>query len=263
MSTCCSLRMSSGSATMKDLFVLVADADMRETLTALLQRHKSLGIRPVTYEVERHFRRDPGCRTDASRPLRPRLAQYHKAIVVLDKHGCGREGAAREVIQQEIEQDLAASGWAAPLPVPGVRSTQAPPATVVRRTASRPHGIQSTTTSQRMKYHLIWSKFGVDKRHVAAYGHGRWKPSFASRFDLAYSAAYALALCCLRRAVAVASPTLASTWPPRRCRPFHATIAPTCHNMEHVCNVIGNALLCQFAAEVSRHCYETLKGAKE
>ena len=48
---------------MKDLFVLVADQDMRETLTALLQRHESLGIRPVAYEVERHLQRDAGCRT--------------------------------------------------------------------------------------------------------------------------------------------------------------------------------------------------------
>lgn len=31
--------------------------------------------------------------------------------------------------------------------------------------------------------------------------------------------------------------------------------------MEHVCNVIGNALPCNFAAVVSRQCYETLTGA--
>lgn len=97
---------------MKDLFVLVADEDMRQTMMALLQRHESLHIRPIAFEVERHLKRDAGCRADASRLLRPRLDQYHKAIVMLDKHGCGREDVARDAIQQEIEQGLAASGWA-------------------------------------------------------------------------------------------------------------------------------------------------------
>ena len=97
---------------MKDLFVLVADEDMRQTLMALLQRHKGLHIPPIAFEVERHLRRDAGCRTDAARRLGPLSDQYRKAIVVLDKHGCGREDVAREAIQQEIEQGLAASGWA-------------------------------------------------------------------------------------------------------------------------------------------------------
>lgn len=30
---------------------------------------------------------------------------------MLDKHGCGREDAAREDIQSEIERDLARNGW--------------------------------------------------------------------------------------------------------------------------------------------------------
>ena len=55
---------------------------------------------------------------DRRRPLsesrRPRtryLRQYCRAIVVLDKDGCGRENAPREDIQQEIERDLAVNGW--------------------------------------------------------------------------------------------------------------------------------------------------------
>ena len=32
--------------------------------------------------------------------------------------------------------------------------------------------------------------------------------------------------------------------------------------MEHVCNIIGNALPCDFAAAVSRRCYEVLQGVK-
>ena len=96
---------------MKDLYVLVADQDMAETMKALLGRPRSLGIRSTQHVVERHLMRDAGCRTGASQRLRPHLSQYSRAIVVLDKDGCGRENASREDIQQEIEQDLAANGW--------------------------------------------------------------------------------------------------------------------------------------------------------
>lgn len=97
---------------MKDLYVLVADQDMVETLKAVLNRPKSLGIRPVQHVVALHVQRDAGCRADASRRLRPYLDQYCKAIVVFDKHGCGREDAPREQVQLDVERDLANNGWA-------------------------------------------------------------------------------------------------------------------------------------------------------
>lgn len=97
---------------MKDLYVLVADQDMAETLKAVLNRPKSLGIQRVQHEVTRHVQRDAGCRADASRRLRPYLDQYRKAIVVFDKHGCGREDASREHVQMDVERDLENNGWA-------------------------------------------------------------------------------------------------------------------------------------------------------
>ena len=96
---------------MKDLYVLVADQDMVETLEALLGRHESLGIRRIEYVVERHYMRDAGCRTDASRVLQRLSNKYRRAIVVLDKDGCGGGSASREEIQQKIEQDLTANRW--------------------------------------------------------------------------------------------------------------------------------------------------------
>ena len=96
---------------MKDLYVLVADQDMAETLKAVLDRPKSLGIQPIEYQVARHVGRDPGCCRDASRPLRPYLDWYRKAVVVFDKDGCGREDAPREQIQRDVEQDLTSNGW--------------------------------------------------------------------------------------------------------------------------------------------------------
>ena len=91
--------------------MLVADQDMAETLRAVLGRPKSLGIRPIQHDVDRHLGRDAGCRSDAGRRLRPYLGQYRKAIVVFDKHGCGREDDARERIQMDVEQELAGNGW--------------------------------------------------------------------------------------------------------------------------------------------------------
>ena len=96
---------------MKDLYVLVADQDMAETLKAVLDRPKSLGTRPIQHDIVRHDRRDAGCCRDASGRLRPYLGQYCRALVVFDKHGCGREHDSRERIQLDVEQSLASNGW--------------------------------------------------------------------------------------------------------------------------------------------------------
>ena len=79
----------------KDLYVLVADQDMLQTMEKLLDREKSLGIRPIEHKIERHFQRDPGCRTDVSRYLRHRTSHYQYALVVFDREGCGDDASAR------------------------------------------------------------------------------------------------------------------------------------------------------------------------
>ncbi len=94
----------------KDLYVLVADQDMRQTMKELLDRGASLGIPSVTYTVARHLQRDPGCRSDASRYLRHRILQYRFALVMFDREGCGHD-ASREAIQCGVEEDLARNGW--------------------------------------------------------------------------------------------------------------------------------------------------------
>ena len=96
---------------MRDLFVLTADQDMNATMVSLLQRPQSLDTRKIQYAIDRHRRRDPGCRTDSSRRLRPYLGEYRYALVVFDKHGCGRDHAPREDIQLEVEKDLSRNGW--------------------------------------------------------------------------------------------------------------------------------------------------------
>lgn len=96
---------------MRDLFVLTADQDMLEAMNGLLRRPQPLGICEIHYTLGRHRHRDPGCRADASRRLRPYLREYRYALVVFDKHGCGRDDASRQDIQREVEQDLSRNGW--------------------------------------------------------------------------------------------------------------------------------------------------------
>ncbi len=96
---------------MKDLFVLVADQDMLTTVEQLLKRHQALGIRPIEYAVTRHRHRDPGCRTDAVRRLRPHLREYQHALIVFERDGCGRDDAPRDQIERDVERDLSLNGW--------------------------------------------------------------------------------------------------------------------------------------------------------
>ena len=95
----------------KDLFVLVADQDLLETMKSLLERPESLGIRPIEYGIDKHLQRDAGCRSDASRRLRPYIGSYRYALVLFDKHGSGRDDESRQDIQDKVEKDLSCNGW--------------------------------------------------------------------------------------------------------------------------------------------------------
>lgn len=94
----------------KDLFVLAADSDAHRVLEAILKTPARLGIRPVTFEIERHPEHDPGCRLGSTEYLRPFLGRFRHALVVFDRDGCGSTKTRRE-IQNEITADLAANGW--------------------------------------------------------------------------------------------------------------------------------------------------------
>ena len=95
----------------RDLYVLVADQDMVETMTNLLDRPKALQIRRISYAVGKHLERDAGCRSDSVRRLRPHIRDYRYALVVFDKHGCGRDDDFREDVQNEVERELSLNGW--------------------------------------------------------------------------------------------------------------------------------------------------------
>lgn len=94
----------------QDLFVLVADADIENVIKGLLTRPRDLRIRCPRFSVERHPRRDSGCRTEAVAWLRPMLRRFSHALVVFDRHGCGSL-KTRERIQSKLEEELYRNGW--------------------------------------------------------------------------------------------------------------------------------------------------------
>ena len=97
---------------MKDLWILVADADIEATMQGLLtQRQAALGIRDVKFTIMRHQQRDPGCRRQAGSAARSYASDHHHALVVFDKAGSGDEGADRQHIQEAVEEDLRCNGW--------------------------------------------------------------------------------------------------------------------------------------------------------
>lgn len=97
---------------MKDLWILVADADIEATMHGLLtQRQAALGIRRIEFTITRHLRRDPGCRRQAVSTARGYVNDHNYALVMFDKVGSGDEGAERQRIQNDVERDLHHNGW--------------------------------------------------------------------------------------------------------------------------------------------------------
>jgi hypothetical protein len=94
-----------------DLVVLVPDKQMEATLRSLLQRHASLRVRPFSFEILVHPRRDPGCRSESPALLSIYASRAKFALVLFDREGCGEEQLPREMLESSVEAVLAAAGW--------------------------------------------------------------------------------------------------------------------------------------------------------
>jgi hypothetical protein len=95
----------------KDLIVLTADKNTEYGIRGLLSRPASFGIRPIQLDIFVHSHHDPGCAREAQDFLRPFLRHYHRALVIFDRVGSGREMVGREVLSEEVRGRLAATGW--------------------------------------------------------------------------------------------------------------------------------------------------------
>ncbi len=92
------------------LFVLAADRDIEEAISAILRRPESIEIRPVQFECQRHPNRDNGCRATAADFLRTFRNRFSHALVVFDRNGCG-SSEERESIERSVEAELDRNGW--------------------------------------------------------------------------------------------------------------------------------------------------------
>ncbi len=104
---------------MNDLLFLVADKDMAEAVAGLLERdqvHRLIGCRPFGFDSRRDIKvaagqNDPGLYMRANELLRPLVADYRRAVVIVDEEWEGSPGA--EVIEQRLQAHLADAGWSA------------------------------------------------------------------------------------------------------------------------------------------------------
>ncbi len=96
---------------LRDLIVLVADADIAAMLACVLRRHAALGIREIRFEMRRHENRDNGCFRTPDEPLRGEIDTSERAMVVFDHCGSGQEHRTRSEVELEVEERLARNGW--------------------------------------------------------------------------------------------------------------------------------------------------------
>jgi hypothetical protein len=102
---------------MNDLLFLVADKNMAEAVAGLLERdqvHRIIGCRPFGFDGRRDIKvaagqNDPGLYVRANELLRPLVADYRHAVVIVDEEWEGSPGAA--VIEQRLRAHLADAGW--------------------------------------------------------------------------------------------------------------------------------------------------------
>lgn len=96
---------------MSDLVALVADVQQESTLKTLLnERRQSLHIRPITCEVLRHPRKDPGVFHESHGLLDLYRPRYARALVMLDREWSGAPGDVAYQ-RQDVLRRLQASGW--------------------------------------------------------------------------------------------------------------------------------------------------------
>lgn len=76
---------------MKDLLVYVADADAMAFMRSTLNKHQALGIRAISFDIERHPQRDAGMVSSGAELARMKKGSYSKALLMWDHHGSGRD----------------------------------------------------------------------------------------------------------------------------------------------------------------------------
>jgi len=87
---------------MKDLLVFVADADALAFMQGVLEKPNALGIRPISFDIERHPLKDSGMVQTGPELTRMRKEDYQKVLLMFDFHGSGLDH--RETYSELREQ---------------------------------------------------------------------------------------------------------------------------------------------------------------
>lgn len=97
---------------MKDLYVLTADIDAFVVMETILERYQSLGIRPITFDVDRYYTHDSGMVQTGPEYARTKKGKYKKALLMWDFHGSGKElRETPEVMVKKIQARLDMVSW--------------------------------------------------------------------------------------------------------------------------------------------------------
>ncbi len=97
---------------MKDLLVYVADADALAFMRSTLNKHQALGIRPIRFDIERHPQRDAGILQSGAELTRMKKGYYHKALLMWDHHGSGRDHRqSPDAVGTGMQQKLDSYTW--------------------------------------------------------------------------------------------------------------------------------------------------------
>ncbi len=94
-----------------DVVILVPDKNTEYAIRGILNRQQSLGIKKIQADIFIHLERDPGCLNNAHEYLRPFIKKYKYALVLFDRHGCGREYIEVSALAAEAENRLSMAGW--------------------------------------------------------------------------------------------------------------------------------------------------------
>ncbi len=98
--------------TMKDLLVNTADADALGLMRSVLGRPDALGIRTIAFDIERHPQRDAGMVQSGAELARMKKGGYHKALLLWDFAGCGREHRmSAQELEIEVQARLDSYSW--------------------------------------------------------------------------------------------------------------------------------------------------------
>ena len=94
-----------------DLLVILPGDNERAVFSEMLNRSEALGIRPIGFELRKHFHRDPGIRLEGAEFSRLFRATHRHVVLAFDYDGCGAEEQPPGEIVTAVQHRLDDVTW--------------------------------------------------------------------------------------------------------------------------------------------------------